>query len=501
MSALGKNVMANYVGAVVTALMTIAFVPLYIRYLGIEAYGLIGVFALLQGCLSLLDLGIAPALSREFAQDDSAPGAIGRLRDLLRSAEILVACVAATMGLLSWATSNWLAVHWLMAASLAPADVAQAFAIMGSIIGLRVVENIYRSVLIGRQQQVRLNLVVTLMATLRGAGAALVLTQFSSTIQAYFCWQLMVSVVSVAAFCGMAYSVLPSAPQSARFSLAALRNTWRFAAGALAIAVLSVALTHVDKLLLSRLLTLQAFGLYSFAVVVAQTPLGLVGPIAQASFPRFVQLWSLGRSEELTRLYHTSAQLVTVLLGSVTVMLVVFGRAALAVWTQDASLSAQTYSIAAVLALGSLMNGLMTIPYYLQMSSGWTGLSVRANLIALLIVVPALWLLVPAYGPIGAAWVWFGLNAGYLVVVVPIMHRRLLAGEQGGWYVQDVILPLLAATGVAVLLRAVAPDFSGRIAQAVLLLAIGALVLVAAALSASQIRAACLAKLRRAAAI
>ena len=48
--------------------MGFVFVPVYISYLGIEAYGLIGLFATLQAWLSLLDLGLSPTLNREMAR-------------------------------------------------------------------------------------------------------------------------------------------------------------------------------------------------------------------------------------------------------------------------------------------------------------------------------------------------------------------------------------------------------------------------------------------------
>jgi len=46
----------------------LAFVPVYIDYLGIEAYGLIGVFAILQAWLALLDFGMTPTLAREMSR-------------------------------------------------------------------------------------------------------------------------------------------------------------------------------------------------------------------------------------------------------------------------------------------------------------------------------------------------------------------------------------------------------------------------------------------------
>jgi O-antigen/teichoic acid export membrane protein len=65
---LKKNLIANYLGQAWRALVGLAFIPLYIRYLGIEAYGLIGIFAILQAWLALLDLGLRPALGREMAR-------------------------------------------------------------------------------------------------------------------------------------------------------------------------------------------------------------------------------------------------------------------------------------------------------------------------------------------------------------------------------------------------------------------------------------------------
>ena len=86
---LKRNVIANYLGAGWNALMALAFVPLYIRYLGIEAYGLLGIYAILQAWLSLLDMGMTPSLSREMAGLNVDGARVQRARDLLRSVDAL----------------------------------------------------------------------------------------------------------------------------------------------------------------------------------------------------------------------------------------------------------------------------------------------------------------------------------------------------------------------------------------------------------------------------
>ena len=63
-----KNLATDCLGQGWRALMGMAFIPLYIRYLGIESYSLIGIFAILQAWLGLLDMGMRPALGREMAR-------------------------------------------------------------------------------------------------------------------------------------------------------------------------------------------------------------------------------------------------------------------------------------------------------------------------------------------------------------------------------------------------------------------------------------------------
>jgi O-antigen/teichoic acid export membrane protein len=74
--------------------MGVAFVPLYIKYLGMEAYGLIGIFAILQAWLVLLDMGMKPALGREMARFTAGAHNAQSIRDLLRSIELIGIAVA-----------------------------------------------------------------------------------------------------------------------------------------------------------------------------------------------------------------------------------------------------------------------------------------------------------------------------------------------------------------------------------------------------------------------
>ena len=84
---LGRNIIANYVGQLYTSLVGILTVPLLVRYMGIEAYGLVGFYAMLQGWFMLLDMGLTPAISRESARYNGGGIDTLTLRRLVRALE------------------------------------------------------------------------------------------------------------------------------------------------------------------------------------------------------------------------------------------------------------------------------------------------------------------------------------------------------------------------------------------------------------------------------
>src|SRR5208283_4086584 len=237
--------------------MSLAFIPLYVKFLGIEAYGLMGIFAMLQAWLVLLDMGMKPTLSREMARYTVGAHSPQYIRDLLRSVEVIAVIIAALVTLFIWLAATWLATRWLKPQALPPAEVARALALMGAVMGFRFIEDVYAATMVGLQRQVLDNAVTISTATLRALGAVCVLAYIAPTIEAFFVWQGVVSLITVAVYGQIVYRSLPASPLSGRFSIRAVADIWRFAAGMTLISLLALLLTQIDKILLSRILTLR----------------------------------------------------------------------------------------------------------------------------------------------------------------------------------------------------------------------------------------------------
>ena len=462
---LKRNLAANFIGQGWVALMGLLFIPLYIHYLGIEAYGLIGLFAVIQAWLALLDMGMTPTLSREMARFTAGEHSGQSIRDLLRSIEIIVAGIALLIAVGIWLAAEWLASDWLQAETLPLPIVVQAFAIMGVVTALRFVENIYRSTVVGLQQQVLLNLINAIMATLRGVGAVVILVWFSATIQAFFIWQGFISITTVVVLVIATYQAIPEKQLCGHFSFLALSNVGRFAGGMMGITFLSLLLTQIDKILLAKLLPLSEYGYYALAFAVAAILYQFIGPITQAFYPRLCELQAKGETEQFYEAYHKGAQLVTVVAGSAALVGILFADTLLRLWTQDEALVDRTATLLSVLMLGNLLNGLMWIPYQAQLAYGWTSYTFWVNVVSVFIIVPAVWWFTPVYGAVGAAWIWVALNAGYVFIGIHFMYRRILITEKWYWYWFDIFIPLSAGLATVSVIKWLFPETEGIIMQ------------------------------------
>ncbi len=470
-------------------LMGLAFVPLYIKFLGIEAYGLIGFFATLQMLFSVLDLGLSTTLNRELARASAHPEQADRMRDLVRTLEIIYWAIAGLIGATIFALGPWIARSWLNVEGLSVSTVEDVIVFLGLVIAFQWPISFYSGGLMGLQRQIMNNVITAGLATVRGIGAVLVLWLVSPTIETYFQWQLVVSVLGVAWFTITLWRCLPRGRGPARFQISVVRSVWNFAAGMTGISIVVVLLMQTDKILLSALLPLEVFGYYTLAGVVALASVFAVGPIYTAAFPRFSQLVSLDDYEKLKILYHQFCQLVSVAMLPPALVVAFFSFELLAIWTGDPLIAERTHWLVSLLVVGTALNGLMNIPFAYQLAHGWTRLFFTISVIAVFLLVPLILVLATHYGAVGAAAVWVLLNTGYVLFNIPLMHRRLLKGEMGYWYKVDVGRPLAAILPVVVLARVFYPHDMSSVGTLIYLGGIGLASVIAAALATPQVRA------------
>lgn len=456
-----RKMLASFLGTGWSAVMAVAFLPVYIHYLGIESYGLVGFFSALQTWFFLLDMGLSATLNREMARFSAGLRSPQSVQNLLRSMEVIYTGVAVFLALLVAGLSSKIAAGWLNLQALSVQTVSQALVILGLFIAVQWMGTLYRSALLGLQHQVWLSLTTAGIATLRTAGSVIVLIFISPTITAFLLFQCSVSLVETITLALYVRRCLPPAPQSPRFSLKELREVGRFAGGLTAITFLATLLTQIDKLLLAKLLPLDQYGYFSLAVTVAGVLILMIGPIYNVAYPRLTELVAAKSQLTLILEYHQFAQWLSISLLPTALILCIFSKEIVYLWTQNAVVTQGVAPIVSIWVAGTALNGLMQVPFIAQLAHGWARLAIAVNAIAVLIMIPAMLFWVPKHGAIAAAWIWVTINVAYCIFFIAAMHTRILKDQLLIWFLQDVSRPLgasvLAVVGMLGLYLLISP--------------------------------------------
>lgn len=436
---------SNFIGKIWISIIQIGFVPLYIQYLGIESYGIIGFFALIQSWLMLLDAGITPALSREMAYFNSGNYDSDSIRDLLKSVEVIMLTSAVFIFTALAFLSEWFATSWLNLQNSPINEVVFALIIMSFVAALRFLETVYNSSLVGLQKQVSLNTINVISVTLRSVGAIFVLKYISSSLIAFFVWQSIILLISTFFLRRVTYNYLPSGSRKSVFSWASIEKVRRFAIGVFLLTISSMMISKIDKIILSNQLTIAEFGYYTMGVLVASISSMIVFPITQAFYPKFCELLNNNELPELTEIFHKAAQLITVLVGTASLTFIYYSDSIIFLWTQDAEITSNVSSLVVLLSIGNVLNAFNIIPYQVILGSGKTRLLLYFNFIGFVIMLPALLIVVPTYGAIGAAWLWILYNSFYLLITPHYIYKLILHYEKWRWYAFDIFVPFMTS--------------------------------------------------------
>jgi O-antigen/teichoic acid export membrane protein len=490
MTSTRKNILANYLGQGWSALMAVAFLPLYIHYLGVEAYGLIGLFAVVQALMLVVDMGISPALNREMVRFTTGLSDVRYVRNLLRSLEMICFGFAALMTLMAWLFSDYLASGWLRSIHLPLSSVVQALVLMTLVAGLRLCESLYRGCLYGLEHQVWFNTASAILGSFRYVGALGVLVFISSTLQAFFVWQAISSILTLMILSRRVYVSLPKITSRSKFSMEALAEIKSFAGGMIGIACVTMLFLQVDKILLSRFFSLRDLGYYSLAATAANIIFIIAIPVTQAIYPRLVKLSSDSHESERKTLYRKTTQLTAVLLGSASMLLCFFSNGTIYMWSGSADLVEATGPLLSILVVGSFLNGLAYLPAQLQIASGHTRRLLFASGFVFVMFVILILFFTPTYGIKGAAWAWLLVNIVYLLLVNATTPYPVVNRVKVTWFFADVLLPTMAS--IAVMLGAVQlqpASYSDRWRWAFFLVVTGVVALATSTMATSTLKA------------
>ncbi|MFA6321675.1 MAG: MATE family efflux transporter, partial [Candidatus Omnitrophota bacterium] len=407
--------------------------------------------------------------AREIAWLAARPEEKEKIPVLLRSMELVYWAIVLIVGLGILMCAWFFGKSWFHAGSSSPELIRDALMLMAISLVVQVPSGLYIAGLMGLQRQVECSGFLAFFGTVRGLGAVIVLWKISPDIRLFFLWQIIVCALQTVGMRWLLWKKVYIDKCSAIFSMDILQSVKGFAGGMILITALSIIMTQADKMILSRVVSLEALGFYMLAWAVASGLSRISTPLIQAFGPRFTELVSMGDDEALGKQAHLASQLMSVLILPPAALIVFLAKPILSVWMRSPDIAAGAAPILAVMVAGTVLSASSYPALSILYSRKQLKPVIVANLTLLFVLLPLLAIVVIYFGVMGAAFCW-GLYGLTQYVVYQIFGLLGIPNMKvGASIVRDLIIPCIVSFVVAGVTGFLLNNVKGQIAFIALL--------------------------------
>lgn len=446
MGQLSRDLISSTASRAVSAGVVLMATPVYLRMLGAEAYGLVGFYASLLACTIFLEQIFSPLIIRTLASSKAIGLDASVVWGRFTTFERLVLGLAGLLGLVVLSASGWFSSDLLSTQTLTASELLASLHAMALLLVCQWPTLYYGAALAGLSDQVFLNTTRAVVSMVQWGGGILLLALTSPSVELLFYWHAFWFFLQGILWRRRILEKISPVHRTASWDAGMIREGWRYALGTLTIGITGTVLTQADKFWIAKQVPLAEFAAYSLSFTAASVvTLFIAQPAMAVAMPHFVSKISVDSSASVAQEYRRWTQLIMLCTVPLVGILVFQTEPLLLLWFGDSSeLIRGAIDYVPLVALGTLLNVIMMLPFNMQLAHGWSSLSARKNLIAAPVFLVLLWYLTPRWGPITGAWLWLALNLGYFLIEVPLMHRKIMKDVLWPWWIRDTTLPCLS---------------------------------------------------------
>ncbi len=419
--ALARNTAINLAGQILPLAVTVAVLPLVIRALGLERFGVLSLISIVTGYLYVFDLGLGRAVTRSVSQALST-GALSRLRTVTHTALIAESVLGVIAGLILGATAPALVSRILNIPENLRSEALTSLYILMLSLPIVFAAGPFRGALEAAQRFDLVNM-VTAPALAINAVIPLAAVQAGLSLPGIVVFQVIFSVVILIVYASLTIHLFPSLRRLPRFYWDEFCGLMSFGGWITVSNITGPLLLYLDRFLIGALLTVADVAYYAapFQVIIRLwlIPTSLVMTL----FPAF-SAFRMGERPSLHELYFRSTRYLLLVAGPVILLLVVFARDILGIWlgTDFATTSALVFRI---LLMGAFVGLLAPVSSVLLQGVGRPDISPKLYALYLPLNAAVVWILVQRMGIVGGA-ISFAFRTAIDALLLTVISLRLL---------------------------------------------------------------------------
>ena len=442
----GVNTLYQIGAQVAPAVAAIAAIPVLLRHLGPEAYGIVTLFSTALIYFAMLDLGLGRATTRFVAQSLES----GRSEDVSRyfwSSLLLLTCTGLVVSLCFFFAVPVLVSHSLKIGPAYSRTAIESFYLISATIPIVTLTAAFRGFLEAAGRFPFLSLVTA------STGAGMYIVPMLVVILGRGLVSVAFTYVALRVGMAIAFGIACFSTNNApslrlRLDWKALQKMVRFGGWLSLSNVIGTAMVYGDRFLLGSLVGMLAVTSYSMPLDVIGRLQTLVSSFCTVLFPVLSRLDGAG-SARFQSVYRGANAIVLSFVTPLMVAAILLSPFVMEFWLRKHNTPEAVYAAQVFLA-GSIVQAMASISFTALHARGRSDLPAWVHMAEFPLYCGAFYLAATHYGVRGAALVWFGrmiLDFASMVILLKVQEKRLrlLVAPELAAIVISVVVLILAA--------------------------------------------------------
>ncbi len=430
---LAWNTIWNLIGTGSPVLVAIFCIPLLIRGLGTDRFGVLTLVWAVIGYASLFDLGLGRALTQVVARKIGA-GEDHEVPVLVWTSLLLMLVLGLIGTAVVVSLSPWLVHSLLDVPSALQRETIYSFYALGISIPIVITTDGLRGVLEAQQRFGIINTLRVPMGLFLVAGPLVVLP-FSKNLFPVVVVLVIGRLIACVVHLLVCLQVMPALRHRIAWQRAVVSPLLHLGGWMTVSNVLGPLMVTLDRFLIGALLSISVVAYYTTPYEVVTKFWLIPGAVVGVLFPAF-STSSVQDRNRMRLLFVRSVKYLVLILFPMVLLTVVLAQDGLKLWL-GLVFAQRSVRVLQWLAIGVFVNSLAQIPFALVQGVGRPDLTAKLHLIEAPAYLAALWWLIKTHGIEGAAIAWtvrtavdalvlFGLAGRFLPGGTPFRSRTLV---------------------------------------------------------------------------
>ncbi len=450
---IAKNTFFNFVGQVLPIIAAILGVPILIKYLGTERFGILSILWMLMWYSTMLDLGLGRATTK-FVANALARGEFENISKIVWTSVLMQVIIGIALAIVSLFLTPFIVGKVLKISPELISEARTSFYLIFLFTPIILVSTSLQGVLEAYQRFDLINFVLApvkigvLILSILGAVLNLKLTGIVMLL-------IMMRVLMIFTLFALDLRICPALKSKFKFDLKLLSELFSFGGWITVVNIVNPILIYIDRFLIGAILSVGVLAYYTAPFEVVQRLWIIPASLVITLFPAFSLLDGQKQNDEISNLFSKSVRLTFVILFPIVFVLSFFSFEILKLWL-GYDFAVNSSNVFKFLAFGILINSIAGFPAILLQGIGRPDITAKVYLGELVLYVPFVSFLIYKFGTLGAGVGWMLRQVVDSLLLYGIVFKKEIVAwnkllNHGSFSVLSisiVIAPLAFVSGV-----------------------------------------------------